>query len=263
MPSKRKYIVAGNWKMQGSRAQTQKWMSDFNDDLKSKLLTKPSNIDIFICPSYPYLDLVRHHLNALDIPIQLGAQDLSPYASGAYTGQVSGSMLADIGCSYVLVGHSERRQLCGESNDLVADKFFAAKRAGLTPILCVGETLAERQNNHTESLVSAQLNAILLREGVQAIQNAIIAYEPVWAIGTGKTATPQEAQEVHRFLRQWVAQQSESIADLLPIIYGGSVKASNTASLLEMPDIDGALVGGASLEAHEFLTICQSASSIR
>lgn len=260
MTSKRKYIVAGNWKMQGSRSQTQKLISDLNEGLK--LNPKPSNTDIFICPSYPYLELAKNHLDSLNTAIQLGAQDLSIHASGAYTGQVSGAMLSDIGCSYVLVGHSERRQFCGESNEIVADKFFAAKQAGLIPILCLGETLTERQNNQTESLVSAQLNVLLLRENVQALENAIIAYEPIWAIGTGKTATPQEAQEVHRFLRQFIAQRSTSIADSLPIIYGGSVKSNNAASLLAMPDIDGVLVGGASLEAHEFLTICQASGSM-
>jgi triosephosphate isomerase len=256
--SKRKRFVAGNWKMQGSKLQSQTLIQALVDGL-SHLPSIDSRPDILICPSFPYLSEAQQLLNNTNASIHLGAQDLSAHAAGAYTGQVSGDMLTDIGCTYVLIGHSERRQHCHESNDLVADKFFAAKRAGLIPILCIGETLEQRQNNQTESLVSAQLNAVLLREGAEGLQGAIIAYEPVWAIGTGQTATPEEAQQVHHFVRQLLAKHNEAIAASLTIVYGGSVKASNAADLFAMPDIDGALVGGASLDAKEFLSICQSA----
>lgn len=254
----RKFLVAGNWKMQGSKAQTQALILGLNEGLEN-FIEKKLMPEVVLCPSYGYLSIADTLLQSLDSPMQLGAQDLSVYPSGAYTGQVSGPMLQDLGCRYVLVGHSERRQYCGETNELVADKFFAAKNAGLTPILCLGETLADREKNNTESVVKAQLHAVLSREGVQGLANSVLAYEPVWAIGTGKTASPEEAQSVHQFLRKIVANENEDLAHSLQIVYGGSVKANNAVSLFVMPDIDGALVGGASLDASEFLSICQSA----
>lgn len=258
--SQRKFLIAGNWKMQGSKAQTQALILGLNEGLSNGNLTQKTPMpEVIICPSYGYLSIAENVLSTLKSTIQLGAQDLSVYPSGAYTGQVSGLMLKDLGCRYVLVGHSERRQYCGETNELVADKFFAAKNSGLIPILCLGETLADREKNNTESVVKAQLHAVLSREGAQGLNNAIIAYEPVWAIGTGKTASPEEAQSVHQFLRKMIADQNEKLANVLQIVYGGSVKANNAVSLFAMPDIDGALVGGASLDASEFLSICQSA----
>lgn len=254
----RKKWIAGNWKMLGSKVQTQELIQGLSQG--SSLFTHKDTLpEIVICPSYGYLNIAKNLLNQSSLPIELGAQDLSVHSQGAFTGQVSGPMLKDLECTYVLVGHSERRQYCGDTNEIVADKFFAAKQAGLIPVLCLGETLDERQNNQTESLVSAQLNAVLSK-GVQGLKGCVIAYEPVWAIGTGKTATPEEAQEVHSFLRKLIAHHDEALAKTLQIVYGGSVKANNAASLFSMPDIDGALVGGASLDAHEFLSICQLAS---
>jgi triosephosphate isomerase len=188
-----------------------------------------------------------------------GAQDISQFDAGAYTGEVSGAMLVEFGCRYVIVGHSERRALYGETSDIVAQKYGAALKAGLTPIVCVGETLAERESGTTENVVSGQLDAVITRCGVQSLAHAIIAYEPVWAIGTGKTATPEQAQAVHAYIRSRVAAQDAAIAERVQVLYGGSVKASNAAQLFAMQDIDGGLIGGASLDAGEFVSICQAA----
>jgi triosephosphate isomerase len=188
-----------------------------------------------------------------------GAQNLSPHEEGAFTGAVAPGMLADFACRYVIVGHSERRGLFHESNEIAAAKFAAAQKAGLTPIFCVGETLSERESGVTEQVVAIQLDAVLSRFGAAALSRAVIAYEPVWAIGTGKTASPEQAQAVHAFIRRRIAQQDSQVAQGLCILYGGSVKPANAVELFAMPDIDGGLIGGASLVADEFVAICRAA----
>lgn len=194
-----------------------------------------------------------------DTDVALGAQSVCAEPLGAFTGEISGSMLLDVGCRYVLVGHSERRQLYGESDALVARKFLATQSQGLTPVLCVGETLEERESGRTTQVVERQLEAVLSVSGVAALGNAVIAYEPVWAIGTGRTASPEQAQEVHALIRAKVAALDATIAGSVRILYGGSVKASNARELFAMADIDGGLVGGASLMAEEFAQICAAA----
>jgi triosephosphate isomerase len=212
--------------------------------------------DVAVCPPYVYLaaaaDLVAGSR------VKLGAQNLAVEESGAYTGEVAGGMLKDIGCHFVIVGHSERRSLYGETSELVAAKFVAAQRDGLVPILCVGETLEEREQGITETVVGAQLRAVLDAAGVSAFSDAVIAYEPVWAIGTGRTATPEQAQEVHAFVRGIIAGEDATIANSVRLLYGGSVKPSNAGDLFSMPDVDGGLVGGASLDAEGFAEICRA-----
>ncbi len=210
-----------------------------------------------VCAPFPYLAQVQGLLTGS--PVAWGAQNLSQHEKGAFTGEVSAGMLRDFGCAYVIVGHSERRALYGESDEVVAAKYEAAQKAGLTPILCVGETLEEREGGVTEQVVARQLDAVTARCGVASLAKAVVAYEPVWAIGTGKTASPEQAQAVHAFIRGRIAAQDKAVADGLVIQYGGSMKAANAAELLSQPDIDGGLIGGASLEAKEFLAICQAA----
>ena len=212
--------------------------------------------DIAVFPSFIHLQQARDLLQ--DSQIGFGAQNLHAQDSGAYTGEVSGLMLKDLGCDYVLVGHSERRQLFGETNAIVAEKFAAALKHQLTPVLCVGETQVERESNQTEPVVLAQLQAVLDKVGIDAFSKAIIAYEPVWAIGTGLTATPAQAQAVHAFIRARLAEYNAPLAEALRIVYGGSVKGSNAAEIFSQPDVDGGLVGGASLTPTEFVTICRS-----
>lgn len=214
------------------------------------------NVDCAVCVPFPYLSQAQQKLSGSTV--KWGAQDVHQLDKGAYTGEVSAAMLRDFGCSYVIVGHSERRAYYGESSHLVAEKFLAAQQAGLTPILCVGETLEQRENGTTENVVAEQLDALIQLAGVQALRNAVVAYEPVWAIGTGKTASSAQAQAVHAFIRQRVASHDGQIASGLCILYGGSVKANNAAELFAMPDIDGGLIGGASLVADEFLAICRA-----
>jgi triosephosphate isomerase len=221
-------------------------------------LSLVTGVKCAICTPFPYLPQVQQLLSGSGIG--WGAQNVSQYDSGAYTGEVSGSMLVDFGCRYVIVGHSERRALFGESSELVAQKYAAALKAGLTPILCVGETLAERERGATVDTVAAQLAAVVERSGAQSFAHAVIAYEPVWAIGTGKTATPEEAQAVHEFIRKRLAESDEAVAASVQVLYGGSVKGSNAAQLFAMPDIDGGLIGGASLDAQEFAAIVRAAS---
>jgi len=189
----------------------------------------------------------------------LGSANISHKDSGAFTGEVAASMLLDFDCKYVIIGHSERRHLYGESDQLVAEKYAKAQSVGLIPILCVGELLEQREAGETENVVGQQLNAIINLQGIASLSQSVIAYEPVWAIGTGKTATPQQAQDVHAFIRQRIAKQDAGVAENVQILYGGSVKGSNAAQLFSMPDIDGGLIGGASLKANEFLTISQAA----
>ena len=248
----REKLVAGNWKMNGGLAQ--------NKVLLEAVVAGMAGVKgmgCAVCVPYPYLFQVQSSLK--DTAIAWGAQNLSQHDKGAFTGEVSSAMLLDFGCKYVLVGHSERRAIYGEDDDTVALKFEAAQKAGLTPILCVGETLQERESGVTEAVVARQLDAVTGKFGVSALSKAVVAYEPVWAIGTGKTASPEQAQAVHAFIRGKIASQSKDVADGLVIQYGGSVKGSNAAELFGMPDIDGGLIGGASLDAQEFLAICHAA----
>lgn len=246
-------FVAGNWKMNGNLATNRALL----DGLVAAI-ARIAGVKAAVCPPYPYLPQVQQALSGTGMA--WGAQDVSQHDKGAYTGEVSGAMLVDFGCRYVIVGHSERRTLFGESNEIVAEKYSAALSAGLTPILCVGETLAQREEGTTETVVAAQLQAVLQRSGIQSFAQAVIAYEPVWAIGTGKTATPEQAQTVHAFIRRHLASKDGAIAENVQVLYGGSVKGSNAAELFAMPDIDGGLIGGASLEVQEFATICRAAS---
>lgn len=246
----RKKLVAGNWKMHGSLAE--------NAALLAALKPALVGIEAAVCVPYPYLAQAQAALAGSSIA--WGAQNLSEQPKGAFTGEVSAPMLLDFGCKYVIVGHSERRSLYGESDELVARKYMAAQAAGLTPILCVGELLAERESGVTEAVVARQLDAVIDAAGVASLTNAVVAYEPVWAIGTGKTASPEQAQAVHAFIRGKIASLDASVADGLVIQYGGSVKASNAAELMAQPDIDGGLIGGASLVADEFVAICRAAA---
>ena len=215
-----------------------------------------TSTEIVVCAPYVFLGEVETMLEGSGIAH--GAQNLSTEASGAFTGEISASMLKDYGCTYVIVGHSERRTFYGEDDALVAKKFAVARAAGLKPILCVGETLEEREAGVTEDVVARQLNAVIDLEGVDALADGVIAYEPVWAIGTGKTATPEQAQEVHAFIRARIAEKSTAVADKVRIQDGGSMNAGNCVELLAKPDIDGGLIGGASLKADDFLTICKA-----
>ncbi len=233
-----------------------------NAELLDALLSgmdRVRNVDCAVCVPFPYLAQVQQKLSGS--AVKWGAQDVHQLEKGAYTGEVSAAMLCDFGCSYVIVGHSERRAYYNESSRLAAEKFLAAQQAGITPILCVGETLAQRENGITESVVAEQLDVLIELGGVGVLRDAVVAYEPVWAIGTGKTATAGQAQAVHAFIRQRVASHDSQIAAELCILYGGSVKASNAAELFAMPDIDGGLIGGASLLADEFLAICSAGQS--
>jgi len=245
-------FVAGNWKMNGSHAGNAKLLEGLLPALQSM-----SGFECAVCPPHPYLAQVRQALQGSRVA--LGAQDVCAFGNGAYTGAVSAAMLGDLGCSLVIVGHSERRALFGDTDAGVADKFVAAQQAGLMPVLCVGETLAEREAGTTEAVVARQLDAVLDKAGAAALGRAVIAYEPVWAIGTGKTATPEQAQAVHAFIRGRVAARDGAAAAAVRILYGGSVKAGNAGELFTMPDIDGGLIGGASLVAEEFVAICRSA----
>lgn len=245
-------LVAANWKMHGSREMTVELISAVRAGLSSSW-----NVEVLICPPNVYLDEAARQLAGSGIA--LGAQHLNPNPSGAHTGEVCASMLADMGCTYVIVGHSERRALYGDDDAVVAANFVAAQEAGLIPVLCVGESLQERDAGITAKVVSEQTQAVLNVAGIGAFENAVLAYEPVWAIGTGRTASPEQAQEVHRTLRELIAQRDDKIAGGLRILYGGSVKGSNAPALFAMPDIDGGLIGGASLKAPDFLAICEAA----
>ncbi len=247
----RRKLVAGNWKMNGSLAQN----AGLLDAVRGGMASIP-NVDCAVCVPFPYLPQAQQRLAGSSV--KWGAQDVHQLEKGAFTGEVSAAMLRDFGCSHVIVGHSERRAYYGESSRLVAEKFLAAQKAGITPILCVGETLEQRENGTTEAVVAEQLDALIQLGGVGALRNAVVAYEPVWAIGTGKTASSAQAQAVHAFIRQRVASHDSQIASGLCILYGGSVKANNAAELFAMPDIDGGLIGGASLVADEFLAICRA-----
>lgn len=246
----RRKLVAGNWKMHGSLAE--------NEALLSGILAGMADVKagVAVCVPFPYLAQVQAKLSGS--AIRWGAQNLSEQPKGAFTGEVSASMLKDFGCAYVIVGHSERRAIYGESDELVAEKFAAAQAAGLTPILCVGETLAERESGITETVVARQMDAVIAKCGVASLAKAVVAYEPVWAIGTGVTASPEQAQAVHAFIRAKVRGLDAGVADGLVIQYGGSMKPGNAVELLGQPDIDGGLIGGAALNAEEFLAICRA-----
>ena len=246
----RRTLVAGNWKLNGSLESVRQLVADIKaglGDLKA---------DVAVCPPYVYLPEVAALCKGSTLGY--GAQDVSDQTSGAFTGEVSAPMLNDFGCKYAIVGHSERRSLFGEGDEVTARKFAAARKAGLIPILCVGELLEEREQGITEQVVARQLDAVIQLEGVAALADAVIAYEPVWAIGTGKTASPQQAQDVHAFIRGKIAGLNAGVAEKVQILYGGSVKGANAAELFAMADIDGGLIGGASLQAEEFLTICRA-----
>jgi triosephosphate isomerase (TIM) len=248
----RRPLIAGNWKMHGSRAENAEL-------IEALLLGLPAQtpVEIAVCPPFVYLWETARLLKSSSVA--LGAQSTCAEPVGAFTGEVSASMLKDVGCGYVIVGHSERRAIYKEDDALVARKFLAVQSQGLIPILCVGETLEEREQGQTTQVVSRQLTAVLDLAGVAAMRSAVIAYEPVWAIGTGKNASPAQAQEVHAHIRSVLAARDGKIAADVRILYGGSVKAANARELFAMPDVDGGLVGGASLKADEFLKICASA----
>lgn len=249
----RRKIVAGNWKLHGTREFAVSLVTDIANGAPA------SGVELVILPPMPYLgELVDDFANTAVI---FGAQDVSCNEKGAYTGEVSAAMLHEVGARYGLVGHSERRQYHHESSALVARKFAAALHAGLIPILCVGETLEQRENGQTEAVIASQLAPVLAAVGGQGFAGAVVAYEPVWAIGTGRTASKEQAQQVHAFIRGEVAKVDARIADSLPILYGGSVKPDNAAELFAQPDVDGGLVGGASLVATDFLAIAQAAAA--
>ena len=252
-PSTRRKLVAGNWKMHGS--------IDANRDLLTRLLGALdgiSRVDVAVCVPAPYLSQVADILRGS--AIRFGAQTASEFASGAYTGEVSCSMLMEFGCSYVITGHSERRALFGETNARVAAKFSAITKAGMTPLACVGETWPEREAGATEAVVAAQLDSYLAAADPSTLAGVVIAYEPVWAIGTGKTATPDQAQAAHAFIRARIARVDARAAAAVRILYGGSVNAANAHALFACADIDGGLVGGASLKVDEFAAICNAAT---
>ena len=251
----RKFLVAGNWKMNGDRASNATLVGGILGGMGGS-----DQVDVLVCPPFPYLVAVGG--NAAGTDLMLGAQNVSEHGSGAFTGEVSAAMLEDVGCRYVIVGHSERRALFGESDDQVAAKFAAAAAGGLIPILCVGETLDERDAGTTEDVIERQLGAVLSTSGAAAFAAAVIAYEPVWAIGTGKVATPEQAQDVHRFIRGRLAAEDETVAGNVQILYGGSMKGENAPGLLAMPDIDGGLIGGASLKPDDFLAIVNAAIAV-
>lgn len=248
----RKKIVAGNWKMNASRYDAHVLLESIKQGAKTL-----SAVDIIIFPSFVHLQQCEETL--ADSLISWGGQNLYLGRAGAFTGETSGTMLVDYGCQYVLIGHSERRQLFYEDVNLIAAKYKAAQHAGLQPVLCVGETIEQREAGKTESIIEQQLASVIEAASIDAFRQAVIAYEPVWAIGTGLTATPEQAQAIHAFIRQVLAAYHPNIAQSVRILYGGSVKPDNAKSLFAMPDIDGGLVGGASLDAKAFLAICQAA----
>ncbi|MEX2494629.1 MAG: triose-phosphate isomerase [Woeseia sp.] len=250
----RNYLVAGNWKMNGDSAANSALCREIVGGL-----SRADSVGILVCPPFPYLESTGAKLEGSGVT--LGAQDVSEHRSGAYTGEVSAGMLKDMGCEYVIVGHSERRALMHETSEAVAAKVAAALREDIKPILCVGETLGERDAGKTERVIAAQVGAVLDALGIEAFSSAVVAYEPVWAIGTGQTASPEQAQKVHKYIRELLAQRSRDIAEGVQILYGGSVKGNNASGLFAMPDIDGGLIGGASLDAAEFLAIAEAAAS--
>ncbi len=248
----RKPIIAGNWKMNGSRSSIKELLEGVKagmGDVKSA--------QVVVCAPAIFLADVSDQLSGS--AVAWGGQNLSTEAKGAFTGEISADMLLDFKSEYVIVGHSERRTLYGETDELVASKFEVARKTGLTPILCIGETLEERESGVTIDVCARQINAVIEKSGVEALTDGVIAYEPIWAIGTGVTATPEQAQETHAAIRKMIAEKDASVAEKVRIQYGGSMNAGNAAELLAMNDIDGGLIGGASLKAEDFLAICKAA----
>jgi triosephosphate isomerase len=249
----RQTLVVGNWKLNGTLSS----ITDLIAGIKGQL-PSVKDTELAVCPPYIYLSYVQQLLEGVDL--SLGAQDCSDQESGAYTGEVAAAMLNEFACKYVIIGHSERRHVYGDTNEAVATKFAHVVKNKLTPILCVGETLQEREEGHTEVVISKQINAVLDLFGIDAFKNAVIAYEPVWAIGTGQVATPSQAQEVHEEIRLTLDAQNKDIAANMRILYGGSMKPQNAKELLEQPDIDGGLIGGAALKAEDFIGIALAAN---
>jgi triosephosphate isomerase len=246
-------LIAGNWKMNGNLASVVELVEGIKAGQDAGQV---GEADLVVCPSFIFLMKVGGMLDGSDI--SLGAQNVCDQPAGAFTGEVSASMLKDCGCRYAIIGHSERRALYLESDQLIAGRFAMAVESGVTPILCVGESLQEREAGATESVVARQLDAVIESQGILAIANCVIAYEPVWAIGTGEVATPDQAQAVHRFIRNKLAALDSVVAEKVQILYGGSMNPKNAKDLLSQPDIDGGLIGGAALKASDFLAIAQS-----
>ncbi len=249
----RQPLVAGNWKMNGTLESVTTLVEGIKAGLDS--VTKA---EVAVCPPFVYLDKVNQLIGGASIA--LGAQNVAKEDPGAYTGEIAAPMLKDFGCKYVIVGHSERRAIYGETDSLVAEKYARGLQEGLTPILCVGELLEEREAGKTEEVVARQLDAAIEKVGIAGVGEGVIAYEPVWAIGTGKTASPEQAQDVHAFIRERLGSRDTAVAAGTRILYGGSMKGSNAEGLIGMADIDGGLIGGASLKAEEFLSICRAAA---
>ncbi len=247
----RQTIVAGNWKMNASKETVNTLVLGILEGLP-----EVKNSKVIVCAPFPYLSQVE--ALATHSQLNLGAQDLNVNASGAFTGEVSADMIKDFGVKYVVVGHSERRSLYGETDEIVADKVQVALDNELTPLFCIGELLEERESGKTEVVVARQINAVIAKVGIKAFKNIIIAYEPVWAIGTGVTATPQQAQDTHAFIRSLLAENDADIAQSTPILYGGSMNSANAEELIACEDIDGGLIGGASLKPEDFLSICKA-----
>jgi len=246
----RKTLVAGNWKLNGSKESIKELLDGILAGMSE------AKTDVAVCAPYIYIPLVQEILS--DTEVAYGSESISEHDSGAYTGEISGPMLNDFACHYAIVGHSERRTVFAEQDADTANKFAAARKHGLKPILCVGELLEEREQGITEEVVARQLDAVIELEGVEALADGVIAYEPVWAIGTGMTASPQQAQDVHAFIRGKIAALNADVAEKVQILYGGSVNGGNADELFAMADIDGGLIGGASLKAEDFLAICKA-----
>ena len=249
----RQPLVAGNWKMNGTLESVTTLVEGIKAGLDS--VTKA---EVAVCPPFVFLDRVNQLIAGASIA--LGAQNVAKEDRGAYTGEIAAPMLKDVGCKYVIVGHSERRAIYGETDSLVAEKYARGLQEGLTPILCVGEFLEEREAGKTEEVVARQLDAVIEKVGIAGVGDGVIAYEPVWAIGTGRTASPEQAQDVHAFIRETLVSRDAAVAAGTRILYGGSMKGSNAEGLIGMADIDGGLIGGASLKAEEFLAICRAAA---
>lgn len=250
----RQPLVAGNWKMNGSRESVKALL----DGLKAGI-GDVTTAEVAVCSPHIFLADVQSQLDGS--AIAWGGQDISVHDSGAYTGETAGSMLGEYGCKFVIIGHSERRQYHGETDEAVAEKFAAARKAGLVPLFCIGETLEERESGVMEDVLARQVDAVINSCGVEMLGEGVIAYEPVWAIGTGKTASPEQAQEVHAFIRARIANSSAEVAEKIQILYGGSMNPGNAAELMAQADIDGGLIGGASLKPADFLAVCTAANA--
>lgn len=260
----RRLLVAGNWKMHGSKDMTVELISGVRAAVLEASGGSDLPYDILVCPPNAYLALAIDTADKQSLTLNVGAQNVSQHPEGAYTGEASLDMLQDLGCNYVLIGHSERREYFGESDQVVAEKFAAcaASESMVVPILCIGESLAERESGETQAVVARQIDAVVNHAGINAFAKAVIAYEPVWAIGTGKTASADQAQEVHEFIRSLLAKYDSNIAQSIQLLYGGSVKPENAEELFAQQDIDGGLIGGASLNVESFAGICKAAQKL-